>query len=98
MNTQIKFAIIAIAVIIPLSIIVVYGTNSNQQFTTTDNSKLQVISSFYPLHEFSQNVGQETEFRIVVVPEFGIITLLILVTSIIGMIFVTRRNSFRFNI
>jgi len=58
-NTQIKFAIIAIAVIIPLSIIVVYGTNSNQQFTTTDNSKLQVISSFYPLHEFSQNVGQE---------------------------------------
>ena len=59
MNTQIKFAIIAISVIIPLSIIVVYGTNSNQQFTTTDNSKLQVISSFYPLHEFSQNVGQE---------------------------------------
>jgi len=58
-NTQIKFAIIAIAVIIPSSIIVVYETNSNQQFTTTDNSKLQVISSFYPLHEFSQNVGQE---------------------------------------
>jgi zinc transport system substrate-binding protein len=58
-NIQIKFAIIAIAVIIPLSSIAVYGTNSNQQFTTTDNSKLQVISSFYTLHEFSQNVGQE---------------------------------------
>ncbi len=59
MNIQIKFAIIAIAVIIPLSSIAVYGTNSNQQFTTIDNSKLQVISSFYTLHEFSQNVGQE---------------------------------------
>ncbi|MBA4719232.1 MAG: zinc ABC transporter substrate-binding protein [Nitrosopumilus sp.] len=59
MNIQIKFAIIAIAVIIPLSSIAVYGTNSNQQFTTIDNSKLQVISSFYALHEFSQNVGQE---------------------------------------
>ncbi len=59
MNIQIKLAIIAIAVIIPLSSIVVYGTNSNQQFTTTDSSKLQVISSFYTLHEFSQNVGQE---------------------------------------
>jgi zinc transport system substrate-binding protein len=58
-NIQIKFAIIAIAVIIPLSSIAVYGTNSNQQFTTTDSSKLQVISSFYTLHEFSQNVGQE---------------------------------------
>ena len=59
MNIQIKLAIIAIAVIIPLSSIAVYGTNSNQQFTKIDSSKLQVISSFYTLHEFSQNVGQE---------------------------------------
>ena len=59
MNIQIKLAIIAIAVVIPLSSIVVYGTNSNQQFTTIDSSKLQVISSFYALHEFSQNIGQE---------------------------------------
>ncbi len=59
MNIQIKLAIIAIAVVIPLSSIVVYGTNSNQQFTTSDSSKLQVISSFYTLHEFSQNIGQE---------------------------------------
>ena len=59
MNIQIKLAIIAIAVVIPLSSIAVYGTNSNQQFTTSDSSKLQVISSFYTLHEFSQNIGQE---------------------------------------
>jgi len=58
-NIQIKLAIIAIAVVIPLSSIAVYGTDSNQQFTTTDSSKLQVISSFYALHEFSQNIGQE---------------------------------------
>jgi zinc transport system substrate-binding protein len=48
-NTQIKLAIIAIAVIIPLSSITVYGTDSNQQFTKIDSSKLQVISSFYTL-------------------------------------------------
>ncbi len=59
MNKQTKLAIIAIAVVIPLSSIAVYGTNSNQQFTTIDSSKLQVISSFYTLHEFSQNVGEE---------------------------------------
>ena len=59
MNIQIKFAIIAIIIVIPLSSIAVYGTDSNQQFTKTENSKLQVISSFYTLHEFSQNVGQE---------------------------------------
>ena len=68
MNIQIKLAIIAIAVIIPLSSIVVYGTESNQQFAKTDSSKLQVISSFYPLHEFSQNVGQEKVDAILLVP------------------------------
>ena len=52
-------AIIAIAVVIPLSSIAVYGTNSNQHVAISDNSKLQVISSFNPLHEFSQEVGQD---------------------------------------
>jgi zinc transport system substrate-binding protein len=52
-------AIVAIAVVIPLSSIVVYGTNSNQHVTIIDNSKLQVISSFNPLHEFSQEIGQD---------------------------------------
>ncbi len=69
MNIQIKFAIIAIAVIIPLSSIAVYGTNSNQQFTKIDSSKLQIISSFYTLHEFSQNVGQEKINVTLLVPD-----------------------------
>ncbi len=69
MNIQIKLAIIAIAVIIPLSSIAVYGTNSNQQFTKIDSSKLQVISSFYTLHEFSQNVGQEKVTATLLVPD-----------------------------
>lgn len=59
MNIQIKIAIIAIAIIIPLSALVVYGTDSKLQLSTTNNSKLQVISSFNPLYEFSQNIGQE---------------------------------------
>jgi zinc transport system substrate-binding protein len=58
-NTQTKLAIIAIVVVIPLTSIAVYSTNSNQQYTPIDNSKLQVISSFNPLHEFSQRVGQD---------------------------------------
>ncbi len=68
MNIQIKMAIIAIAIIIPLSSIAVYGTNTNQQFTNSNNSKLQVISSFNPLHEFSKNVGQEKVDVILLVP------------------------------
>ncbi|QLH07713.1 metal ABC transporter substrate-binding protein [Nitrosopumilus ureiphilus] len=68
MNIQIKMAIIAITIVIPLSSIAVYGTNMNQQFTSSDNSKLQVISSFNPLHEFSQNIGQEKIDVVLLVP------------------------------
>jgi len=67
-NTQIKLAIIAISIIIPLSSIAVYGTDSSQQFEKTENSKMQVISSFYPLHEFSQIVGEEKIDAILLVP------------------------------
>lgn len=59
MNAQTKMAIVAIMVVIPLTSVVVYGTNTNQEFTSNDNSKLQAISSFNPLHEFSQIVGGE---------------------------------------
>ena len=68
MNIQIKMAIIAIAVVIPLSSFAVYETKSNQQIEIIDNSKLQVISSFNPLHEFSQEVGQERVDATLLVP------------------------------
>nr|WP_255430729.1 PEFG-CTERM sorting domain-containing protein [Candidatus Nitrosopumilus sp. SW] len=42
-----------------------------------------------------RNTGQETEFGMVVAPEFGTIALLVLVISIASVIFVTRKNSFR---
>lgn len=59
MNTQTKMAIVAIVVVIPLTSVAVYGTDTKQQLTNSDNSKLQAISSFNPLHEFSQIVGGE---------------------------------------
>ena len=68
MNNQTKLAIIAIVVVIPLSSVVVYGTNSNQQTSKIESDKLQVISSFYPLHEFAQNIGQEKVDTILLVP------------------------------
>jgi len=67
-NIQIKFAILAIIIVIPLSSIVVYGTDSNQQFQKIESDRLQIISSFYPLHEFSQIVGQEKVDAILLVP------------------------------
>jgi len=65
-----------------------------EKFTFTEDQTGPTIIKF----ENIRNTGQETEFVIVVVPEFGIIALFILVTSITGVIFITRRNSFRFSI
>lgn len=58
MNTQVKLAIITIVITIPLISYAVFSSDSNQ-FKKTNTSKLQVMSSFYPLREFSQNVGKE---------------------------------------
>ncbi|MCV0412452.1 metal ABC transporter substrate-binding protein [Nitrosarchaeum sp.] len=58
MNNQVKFAIIAIIITIPLISFGVFSSDPNQS-KKTNESKLQVMSSFYPLHEFSQKVGQD---------------------------------------
>jgi predicted secreted protein with PEFG-CTERM motif len=65
-----------------------------EKFTFAEDQTGPTIIKF----ENIRNTGQETEFGIVVAPEFGTITLLILVISITCVIFVTRRNSFRFSI
>lgn len=58
MNNQVKIAIISIIISIPLLSLIVLSSDT-KLFEKTNESKLQVISSFYPLHEFSQNIGKE---------------------------------------
>jgi zinc transport system substrate-binding protein len=59
MNTQIKLAIIAIAIVIPLASLAITQTNSTSNNSTNENSKLQVVVSATFLYEFSQNIGKE---------------------------------------
>ena len=59
MNSQIKLAIIAIVIVIPLASLAVTQPSFNSEISTTENSKLQVITSATFLYEFSQNVGKE---------------------------------------
>ena len=59
MNIQVKLAIIAIAIVIPLASLTVTQPSFNSEISTTENSKLQVITSATFLYEFSQNVGKE---------------------------------------
>ena len=70
MNNQVKFAIIAIAIVIPLSSYSVWASDSSLQFRETNGlAKLQAISSFYPLYEFAQQVGQDKVNVQLLVPE-----------------------------
>ena len=68
MNLQVKLAILSIIVVISIASIAVYGTGSNQQFTKTHNDTLQVMSSFAPLHDFSQKVGKDKINSALLVP------------------------------
>jgi len=58
-NIQIKLAIIAIIVVISLASLAVSQVNFDSAISTTDDSKLQIITSAGFLHEFSQNIGKE---------------------------------------
>lgn len=62
-----NLAVIAIAIVIPLVSFVVYASDSTIQQNTA-NSNLQVITSFYPLYEFAQKVGQDKVNVILLVP------------------------------
>jgi zinc transport system substrate-binding protein len=69
-NTQVKLAIIAIIVVIPLSSYSVWASDSFLQIRDTDDyHKLQAISSFYPLYEFAKQVGQDKVDVQLLVPE-----------------------------
>ena len=65
-----------------------------EKFTFGEDQTGPTIIKF----ENIRNTGQETEFGIVVAPEFGTITLLVLAISIISVAILTRKNSFRFNL
>ncbi len=65
-----------------------------EKFTFAEDQTGSTIIKF----ENIRNTGQETEFGIVVVPEFGTVALIVLLTSMTAVIFVTRRNSFRFSV
>jgi predicted secreted protein with PEFG-CTERM motif len=59
-----------------------------EKFTFSEDQTGPTIIKF----ENIRNTGQETEFGLVVVPEFGSIAILVLVVSITSIIFVTRKN------
>ena len=61
MFNQKRATIIAISLIIPLSTIVIWNSSQSMEFTGTsfENNKIVIFASFYPLYEFTKEVGQD---------------------------------------
>ncbi|MGI0076481.1 MAG: metal ABC transporter solute-binding protein, Zn/Mn family, partial [Nitrosopumilaceae archaeon] len=61
MFNQIRAAIIAIVLIIPLSTIAMWNSTRFQEFaeTSVENQKIVALASFYPLYEFTKEVGKD---------------------------------------
>lgn len=69
MERQTKFAIVAISIVIPLSSYFVAVTEQPQLSEQNTSSKIMVATSFYPLYEFTQEIGQENIDTILLVPQ-----------------------------
>ena len=59
MDRQTKAAILVITVIIPISSLFVWNSDQTIVSASSDSTEISVIASFYPLYEFSKEVGQE---------------------------------------
>jgi len=72
MFNQTNAAIIAILIIIPLSTITMWNSTRFQEFTETsvENQKIVALASFYPLYEFTKEVGKDkVDVSLLVPPE-----------------------------
>jgi len=59
-NNQVRIAIFAIIVVIPITSFSVWATDSSLQFTKEENfTEIHAIASFYPLYEFARQVGHD---------------------------------------
>ncbi len=59
MDNQTKTALLAIAVIIPISSFYVWNSDQSFVSASSDTTEISIIASFYPLYEFSKEIGQD---------------------------------------
>ena len=65
-----RAAIVAIAVIIPISVIAMWNSAQFLEFpeTSVENQKIVALASFYPLYEFTKEVGKDNVDVSLIVP------------------------------
>lgn len=67
MNNDIRAAILAISLIIPLSVLVLWFSENNNVTGFTEKRQLKVLASFYPLYEFTKIItGERIDVSIII--------------------------------
>jgi len=68
MNNDIRAAILAISIVIPLSVFVLWFSENNNVTGFTEKRQLKVLASFYPLYEFTKIIAGERIDVSIIVP------------------------------
>jgi len=68
MNSDRRAAILAISIVIPLSVFVLWSSENNHVTGFAEKRQLKVLASFYPLYEFTKIIGGERIEVSVIVP------------------------------
>src|SRR5574342_546652 len=68
MNSDKRAAILAISVIIPLSALVLWSSEQNNVIGFTEKHRPKVLVSFYPLYEFTKEIGNERIDVSIIIP------------------------------
>src|SRR3989304_7231373 len=68
MNSDRRAAILAISIVIPLSVFLLWSSENNHVTGFAEKRQLKVLASFYPLYEFTKIIGGERIDVSVIVP------------------------------
>lgn len=68
MNSDRRTAILAISIVIPLSVLVLWSSEHNHVTGFAEKHQLKVLASFYPLYEFTKIIGGERIDASIIVP------------------------------
>ncbi len=68
MNSDRRTAILAISIVIPLSVLVLWSSEHNHVTGFAEKHQLKILASFYPLYEFTKIIGGERIDASIIVP------------------------------
>ena len=68
LNSDTRAAILAISIVIPLSAFALWSSEQTKAMSMAERQQIKVLASFYPLYEFTKEVGKERIDVSIIIP------------------------------